>query len=98
VRVRIRAAFGNTAPLNVDLRVSGQRITAEMDGDELVFEVQRVLDHELVVIDWEQVSHVGKVCVLTAHGRLTKLHVLAKKMKPRHISSSIFDRPRQGAG
>jgi len=53
VRVRIRAAFGNTAPLNVDLRVSGQRITAEMDGDELVFEVQRVLDHELVVIDWE---------------------------------------------
>ena len=53
VRVRIRAAFGNTAPLNVDLRVSGQRITAEMDGDELVFEVQRVLDHELVVIYWE---------------------------------------------
>lgn len=53
VLVRIRKAFGQTAPINVDLRVCGQRITAVMDCEELVFEVQQVLDHELVVIDWE---------------------------------------------
>lgn len=53
VLVRIRKAFGHIAPINVDLRVCGQSITAKMDGDELVFEVQRVLDHELVVIEWE---------------------------------------------
>jgi hypothetical protein len=51
VLVRVRKTFGQIAPFNVDLRVCGQRIPAAMDGDELVFEVQRVLDHELVVID-----------------------------------------------
>lgn len=52
VHVRMRAALGQVAPHNVDLRVCGQRITAAMDGEELVFEVQQILDHELVVIDW----------------------------------------------
>ena len=38
--MRVRKTFGQIAPFNVDLRVCGQRITAAMDGDELVFEVE----------------------------------------------------------
>ncbi len=52
ITVRLRMNAGTTAPTHVDLRVSGRKIAAEMQGSELVFAVEQVLDHEVVVIDW----------------------------------------------
>ncbi|SHG01538.1 Beta-galactosidase GanA [Kaistia soli DSM 19436] len=50
--VRVRAADGGKAPATVDLRVAGRQVDATMDGSELVFSVDRILDHEVAVIDW----------------------------------------------
>jgi hypothetical protein len=51
VEVRLRADAAR-APKAVTLRVADHPAEARMDGDTLVFSVDRILDHEVVVIDW----------------------------------------------
>ena len=51
VTVRLRADSG-TAPVQVELRVAGTRVVAQKDGAQLVFVVDQILDHEVVVVDW----------------------------------------------
>ena len=52
VTVRLRVPEGAVAPRQVDLRVAGARVPASLDGGELVFAVDRILDHEVAVVDW----------------------------------------------
>jgi hypothetical protein len=52
IRVRLRAEPGAVAPGDVALRVCGQRVAAAMEAGELVFEVEKILDHEVAVIEW----------------------------------------------
>lgn len=52
VQVRLRIAPGAKPPAEVALRVSGQLIPARVEGGELVFAVDEVLDHEVAVIEW----------------------------------------------
>jgi hypothetical protein len=52
VEVRLRADAAGPPPRHVALRVSGSSAEAVMDGDTLVFSVDRILDHEVIVIDW----------------------------------------------
>ena len=47
--VTVRLRTGGTAQ-SVDLRVSGKAVTATREGDELVFTVDQILDHEVIVI------------------------------------------------
>jgi hypothetical protein len=49
VEVRLRAE-GTTAQ-SVKLRVAGKSIPATAQGDELVFVVDQILDHEVVVVE-----------------------------------------------
>ena len=49
VEVRLRLAEGAGTP-KVDLRVGGKQATASRQGDELVFTVDQILDHEVAVI------------------------------------------------
>ncbi|HWJ72251.1 MAG TPA: hypothetical protein VNX29_03715 [Kaistia sp.] len=51
-KVRVRVAAGAKAPATVDLRVAGHQVDAQMEGSELVFSVDTILDHEVAVIDW----------------------------------------------
>jgi hypothetical protein len=52
IEVRLRATSGAKTPAEVDLRVGGKKATARQEGAELVFSVDQVFDHEVVVIDW----------------------------------------------
>ncbi len=52
VGVRIRVPAGAKAPREVDLRVAGRSVGATVDGTELAFSVDRILDHEVATIDW----------------------------------------------
>jgi hypothetical protein len=52
VTVRLRTESGAKAPDEVELRVAGTRAMARREGGDLVFEVDRVLDHEVAVIAW----------------------------------------------
>ncbi|MBZ9937221.1 beta-galactosidase [Mesorhizobium sp. BR1-1-16] len=47
--IEIRLRTGQSAS-TVDLRVSGKAVPATQEGDELVFTVEKLLDHEVVVI------------------------------------------------
>ena len=49
VTVRLRLGLGETADV-VQLRVAGEQVTATSKGQELVFTVPQVLDHEVAVI------------------------------------------------
>jgi hypothetical protein len=48
VEVRVRA--GDATPSHVKLRVSGKSVPVRRDGDQLVFVVDAILDHEVVEI------------------------------------------------
>jgi hypothetical protein len=52
VRLRKEPGAGNSA--EVSLRVSGRKVAAKSEGNELVIEVGDVLDHEVVVVDWSR--------------------------------------------
>ena len=49
VEVRLRLAQRTTTP-KVDLRVGGKQLAASLQGNELVFVVYQILDHEVAVI------------------------------------------------
>ncbi len=51
VTVRLRQDDGATAPAEVALRVAGGKVRTRVADGVLVFEVPRVLDHEVVVIE-----------------------------------------------
>ena len=48
--VEVRLRLGDAAPSQVNLRVGGKSIPARREGDQLVFEVDSILDHEVVEI------------------------------------------------
>ncbi len=50
--IEVRLCIAGKAPGTVELRVSGQTVSATARGSELVFSVEQVLDHEVAVIDW----------------------------------------------
>ena len=52
VKIRVRMKPGAKPPAEVELRVSNRRVAATASGSELVFSVDAVLDHEVVVINW----------------------------------------------
>ena len=52
VRIRLRIAPGATPPGEVELRVSNRTVPAKLDGAELAFELDQLLDHEVAVITW----------------------------------------------
>jgi Hypothetical glycosyl hydrolase 6 len=49
--VRLHVDACSKAPRDVALRVSGKTVSATMNGDELIFTVDEILDHEVAVID-----------------------------------------------
>jgi Hypothetical glycosyl hydrolase 6 len=52
VRIRLGIAPGATPPSEVELRVSSRKVPAQLAGAELEFELDRLLDHEVAVINW----------------------------------------------
>lgn len=51
IEIRLRVDADVTPPAEVDLRVAGTKIPVRSSGSELVFSVDAVLDHEVVVIE-----------------------------------------------
>ncbi len=49
--VEVRLLVGAAAPSSVKLRVDGKSVPATKQGNELVFVVDQILDHEVVVIE-----------------------------------------------
>ncbi|HWJ75163.1 MAG TPA: beta-galactosidase [Kaistia sp.] len=47
IEIRLRSGH---SPSTVDLRVSGKAVAAMREGDHLVFTVEKILDHEVIVI------------------------------------------------
>ena len=52
VTVRLGVERGAAVPDEVELRVAGSKAKARLDGEHLVFDVDQLLDHEVVVIPW----------------------------------------------
>ena len=52
VTVRVSAPSGRHGPGIVRLRVADRDVRAEMEGEALVFTLDEILDHEVVVFDW----------------------------------------------
>ncbi|HEY0181964.1 MAG TPA: hypothetical protein VGC09_04065, partial [Rhodopila sp.] len=52
VRIGLRLAAGMAPPREVELRVSDRKVPAKMVGDELLFELDQIFDHEVAVIPW----------------------------------------------
>ena len=52
VTVRLPIAPGARAPTEVALRVSDARVPARVADGHLVFDVERILDHEVAVVTW----------------------------------------------
>jgi Hypothetical glycosyl hydrolase 6 len=54
VEIRVRLQSGARAPSEAELRVSDRKVAARLDGTELVFQVDQILDHEVVVLEWSR--------------------------------------------
>ena len=54
IRVTIRARPGCAAPSQVSLRVKGVSVAATSCDAGLSFEVPELLDHEVIVVDWQE--------------------------------------------
>ena len=50
IEVRVRLAADARVAQDVELRVAGKTVAARQEGGELVFVVDQVLDHEVIVI------------------------------------------------
>ncbi|NIF80460.1 Tat pathway signal protein [Paraburkholderia sp. Cy-641] len=52
VSVYVRTRQEADAPASVEFRVAGKTADVEQRGDFLVFQVDQILDHEVIVVDW----------------------------------------------